>query len=113
MSKTNHQTGHDAEQQVAIWLKRQRFKIIKLNWRTRRCEVDIIATKKKTLYFIEVKSRKSRAWGSGLDYVTPRKQAQMRYAAQQWLSEHEWDRDVRLAVVSADMGQFSFIELVD
>ncbi|MCA9330537.1 YraN family protein [Candidatus Saccharibacteria bacterium] len=113
MNKTNHQAGHEAERQVATWLEAQRFKVLELNWRTRRCEIDIIATKRKTLYFIEVKSRRSGTWGSGLDYVTPRKHAQMHYAAETWLSEHEWDHDVRLAVVSVDIERLSFIELVD
>ena len=110
---TNYGVGHDAEKDVAVWLRGQKFKVLDLNWRTRRCEIDIIASRKKVLYFIEVKSRKSGAWGSGLDYITPRKRAQMQYAAETWLSEHEWSHDVRLAVVSVDSGVMTFVELVD
>lgn len=110
---SNHQTGHDVERDVAEWLRGRKFKVLDLNWRTRRCEIDIIAARKKVLYFIEVKSRQSKAWGSGLDYITPRKRAQMEYAAETWLSEHDWAHDVRLAVVSVDGGVMTFVELVD
>ena len=110
---SNYHEGHDAEKDVAEWLRGQKFKLLELNWRTRRCEIDIVASRKKVLYFIEVKSRRSSAWGSGLDYVTPRKRAQMQYAAETWLSEHEWSHDVRLAVVSVDSGVMTFVELVD
>ncbi|TXG77403.1 YraN family protein [Patescibacteria group bacterium] len=111
--KTNHQAGHDAERQAAHWLKAQKFKIIELNWKTRRCEIDIIASRQRVLYFIEVKSRQRAAWGSGLDYITPKKRSQMRYAAETWLSEHDWAQDVRLAAVAVDGDEFTFVELVD
>lgn len=110
---SNHQAGHEAEQRVAVWLESQRFKVIELNWRTRRCEIDIIASKKRVLYFIEVKSRASGVWGSGLDYITPKKLAQMSFAAETWLSENEWSHDVRLAAVSVGGGSMEFVELVD
>jgi uncharacterized protein (TIGR00252 family) len=110
---SNHSAGHEAERMVAEWLKSQRFRIVDINWRTRRCEIDIIATRKKVLYFIEVKSRTSSAWGSGLDYITPKKQTQMHYAAEVWLSENNWQHDVRLAAVSVVGNEMEFIELVD
>lgn len=113
MSKTNHQAGHEAERRVAAWLRTKKFKIVELNWRTRRCEIDIIASRKKVLYFVEVKSRRTDNWGSGLDYITPHKQAQMHYAAETWLAEHEWHYDVRLAAVAMDGEVMSFVELVD
>ncbi len=110
---TNYQSGHDAEKRAAKWLIAQKFKIIELNWRTRHCEVDIVAQRKKTLYFIEVKSRKSRTWGSGLDYITPKKLRQMHFAAEMWLSEHDWLGDVRLAALAVDEGAITFTEVVD
>lgn len=110
---TNHQVGHEAEERVATWLKSQKLKVLQLNWRTRRCEIDIVASRNKVLYFIEVKSRSSQAWGSGLDYITPKKLAQMHFAAETWLSEHDWHHDVRLAAVSVDGNDMEFVELVD
>jgi putative endonuclease len=110
---SNHATGHEAEQRVAKWLKSQEFKVVDINWRTRRCEIDIIASKHKVLYFVEVKSRQSNNWGNGFDYITPQKLAQMHYAAELWLTENQWDDDVRLAAVAVSENAMEFIELVD
>lgn len=109
---TNHQVGHDAEKLVAAWLSDRGFKIVELNWRTRYCEIDIVAQHKTTLYFVEVKSRASQKWGSGLDYITPKKLAQMKFAAEAWLQQHDWSQDVRLAAIAVDAGDYSFTEIV-
>lgn len=110
---SNHQAGHDAEARVAEWLIRRKFKIVELNWKTRQCEIDIVAQAKQVTYFIEVKSRTSAAWGKGLDYVTPKKITQMRFAADMWLAQHDWSGDVRLAVVSVDGKEIEFVEILD
>lgn len=110
---TNYQVGHDAEKRVADWLARQRFTVIELNWRTRRCEIDIIASRKKVLYFIEVKARHSTRWGGGIDYITPRKLAQMKFAAEYWLATHQWSHDIRLAVVAVDGNELRLTEITD
>jgi len=80
------ETGRQAEDAAAQFLQKQGLKIIERNWRTRWCEIDIIAQRKSDIYFVEVKYRQNPAFGGGLDYITPRKVAQMRYAAEFWLS---------------------------
>lgn len=110
---TNYQSGHDAEQDVANWLRSQKFTILETNWKTRRCEIDIIASHSQVLYFVEVKARKSTQWGSGIDYVTARKLAQMKFAAEYWLAGNRWDGDIRLAVVSVDGNTMHFTEITD
>jgi uncharacterized protein (TIGR00252 family) len=110
---SNYQTGHDAEKLAAEWLRAQGFKIVELNWRTRQCEIDIVVCKKKTLYFVEVKSRASSAWGSAIDYITAKKLEQMKFAAEIWAAENDWGYDIRLAAVAVDGNQFSFVEILD
>ena len=51
------------------------------------------------MHFIEVKYRKTGAQGSGLEYVTPKKQQQMRFAAEMWVAENGWDKDYALGAV--------------
>ena len=41
-----------------------------------------------TIYFVEVKYRSSDKWGSGIDYITPKKLQQMHFAAEFWISQH-------------------------
>ncbi len=96
---TNYQTGHDAEQYAAEYMTEQGYKIRELNWKTRFCEIDIVAEKTKTIYFVEVKYRKSAAFGSGLDYITPKKLEQMKFAAEMWINNHNWTGDYQLAAI--------------
>ena len=107
---TNYKSGHDAEKQAAEFLIKHKFKIRELNWRTRYCEIDIVAEKKKVLWFVEVKSRKTSGQGYGYEYVTPKKLQQMRFAAEMWVNAHNWRGDYRLAVMSIDGDNMNFID---
>lgn len=108
---TNYQTGHDAEKWAAEYLQDQGYKIHELNWKTRYCEIDIVAEKDKTIFFTEVKYRKTNKFGSGLDYIIPKKLQQMTFAAEMWVINHNWKGDYQLAVLAIDAGQIHFVEL--
>lgn len=109
---TNYTSGHDAEKDAAAYLRKQGFKIKELNWKTRYCEIDIVAEKQKVAWFIEVKSRKTNSQGFGYEYVTPKKLQQMQFAAEMWVQEKSWGGDYRLAVVSVDAGAITLIDEV-
>jgi putative endonuclease len=97
---TNHARGHEAEKYAAAYLKEQGYKILDMNWRRPRAEIDIIAQKRRgPVTFIEVKYRQSAAQGTGLDYITPRKLAQMQFAAELWVSERAYDGELTLAAL--------------
>ena len=95
-------SGRDAEERVAEELKKSGHKIIAMNWRTRWCEIDIVSTYQKTVYFTEVKFRSSDAWGTGFDYITKQKLKQMHFAAEFWLSENNWRGEAVLQVAEVD-----------
>jgi putative endonuclease len=107
---TNYQSGHDAEKQAAAFLKNAGFKIQDLNWKTRYCEIDVVAAKDKTVWFVEVKSRKNSSQGYGYEYITPKKLQQMAFAAEMWVQNNKWNGDYRLAVVSIDGEQVTLID---
>lgn len=92
--------GRNAEAIVAHHLESLGFAIVAQNWRTRWCEIDIIATKKRCVYFVEVRYRKHDSWGSGLESITPKKYQQMQFAAEMWLHEYSWKDEVQLMVAS-------------
>lgn len=94
--------GKAAEDRAAEYLKSQKYKLLDHNWRTRYCEIDLIAERKKVIWFVEVKYRRSSAQGFGYEYVTPKKLQQMQFAAEMWVHEHDWSGEYRLAVVSVD-----------
>ena len=92
--------GQQAEALAADYLAQRGLKIIARNWRTRWCEVDLIATSQAGVHFVEVKYRKLSDFGSGFDYITPSKQQRMRRAAAAWMAEHDDPRSYQLDVVS-------------
>lgn len=91
--------GRQAEAAAAAYLVRQGYRIVEHNWRTRWCEIDIVATKGSAVTFVEVKYRRSNSWGSGLDYVTVRKRKQMAFAAEFWQAAHDWTGSMYLGAV--------------
>jgi uncharacterized protein (TIGR00252 family) len=97
---TTFDTGRKAEAVVAAYLERQGCTIRDMNWRTRWCEIDIVAMRQDVVYFCEVKYRQSSAYGHGLEYVTPRKVRQMRFAADFWIATHAWYGTYQLCAIS-------------
>ena len=107
---SNYRSGHNAEIRAADYLKTLGYKIRELNWKTRYCEIDIVAEKDGRIYFVEVKYRRSSAWGSGAEYITAAKLKQMAFAAEMWVSDHSWGKDYQLAAISMSPGQIDFID---
>lgn len=97
--------GAHGEHIAAQLLKQKKFKVLHQNYKTPRYEIDIIAKKKKRLYFIEVKYRSSAGFGYGHEYVTQKKLEQMAYAAKCWMAEQASSTEYQLAVVSVDGNQ--------
>lgn len=106
---TNYAAGHAAEVRAAEYLKSDGFKIRELNWKTRYCEIDIVAEKDKAVYFVEVKYRRTQNQGSGLDYITPKKLNQMRFAAEMWVNSNRWNGEYQLAAVAIDGNEISVV----
>lgn len=109
---TNYAVGHIAEEYAANYLKKQGYKIIALNWKTKYCEIDIIAQKKKRIYFIEVKYRESDHQGSGLEYITPAKLRRMRFAAEIWVLENKWSKDYTLGAIEMSGYDYDVIQFL-
>lgn len=80
--------GNKGEDAATAFLHGKRFTIIERNWKTKACEVDIIAKKGDTIHFVEVKYRKSINQGGGIAAITPKKLKQMERAAKLWQQRH-------------------------
>lgn len=92
--------GRRAENLARIFLKTKGYRIIEQNWRTKWCEVDIIAKRKSVIYFIEVKHRRRSNQGGGLDAITKKKLGQMRFAAELWRKQFNHSGDARLGAIA-------------
>ena len=101
---TTRQIGDRGEQAAADWLTADGHEIIARNWRTRYCEIDIVSMKDDVLWFTEVKYRKNDDFGGGLGAITPKKQQQMRFAAELFMAKHPQYEgcDMRLLAVAVE-----------
>lgn len=109
---TSFSTGRQAEIIAARYLVEKGYKIVEQNWRTRYCEIDIIASKDKAVYFVEVKYRQNNTQGGGLEYITASKLQQMTFASELWVHEHEWDDDYRLAAIEVSGAGFEVTNFI-
>jgi len=92
--------GAEGERAAEKFLRRNGYTIVQRNYRCALGEVDLIALDRRTIVFIEVKTRTQPGFGSPLEAVDRRKQRQVLRAAQHYLSEHRLhDRDARFDVV--------------
>lgn len=80
------------------------YKIIERNYRTKLGELDIIAEKRRILYFVEVKTRVGDKHGKPYEAVTPRKLSHIRRVAQLYLLERDIrDRKLSIQVISIEL----------
>lgn len=80
--------GQTAELIVAHYLESLGHQVIAHNFKTKTCEIDLISVHDNSIYFTEVKYRKSSNAGTPLEQITSTKQRQMQYAAQLFLAQH-------------------------
>jgi uncharacterized protein (TIGR00252 family) len=100
-------TGKTAEAAAVAYLQSKGFAVLEQNWRTRFCEIDIVAKQKDVIHFVEVKYRQHSRQGSGLEYITPKKLQQMRFAAEMWVSSHEWLGAYTLSAIEVSGDDFT------
>jgi ribonuclease HII len=81
--------GARAEAIVAEALRRKNHTIIARNWKTKFCEIDIVSSFNNTVYFTEVKYRKSDKSGSPLEAIDKKKLEQMQFAAETFMGDAE------------------------
>ncbi len=116
---TNYETGHMAEKVAAEYLQKHDYDVVGLNWRHARAEIDIIARKKLgwrrygPLIFFEVKHRKTDNQGRGLDYITPKKLEQMRFAAELYVSLQCYNGKYTLGGIELSGSDYHITQVLD
>lgn len=114
----NRLLGRWGEAVVAEDLRKKGWRILAAGYRCRLGEIDLVASDGKFLAFVEVKLRKSAAYGTAAEAVDRRKQNRIRAAAQLYLAQYPSDLQPRfdIAEVYAPRGmetptpQISYIE---
>ncbi len=100
-------TGRAGEDAAAAYLIREGYRMIERNWRCRTGEIDIIAARDRQLIFVEVRTRSTTgSFGSALESVDPRKQAQVRRTAEVYLHRQRMDEaTVQFDVIAVQMDE--------
>lgn len=93
------QLGRFGEAVAAEYLREKGYRLLGLNYRTRRGEIDLIAAEGRYLVFAEVKLRKNSAFAQAREFVTPAKQRRVIAAAEDWLQRHPTDLQPRFDVL--------------
>jgi len=102
--------GRTGEVKAEKYLKSKGYKIIDKNLKNKFAEIDILATKDKTLYFCEVKTRSNDSFGSPSLAVNDKKQAKYRAFAEWYIIKEKISADVCFLVVEIVGEQINLIE---
>lgn len=106
-------TGQKAEAAAAVYLGMRGYQIIEQNFRRPRCEIDIVAQKDGTVYFVEVKYRRNDHQGGGFEALTATKLRQMQFAAEIWVQETKWQGPYQLAAIELSGPDFAVLGFID
>jgi putative endonuclease len=82
-----HSTGQLGERLAERHLVRLGLVVVERNYRCRAGEIDLVAEDAGTLVFVEVRARRSDAFGTPEESITPRKARTMIECAQTYLEE--------------------------
>lgn len=97
----NKTLGRFGESAAIKLLTKQGYSIIATNYRSRFGEIDIIAKKDSTLYFIEVKTRSSLAMGQPYEAINPVKIWRLKRVATEFLLKNSFkDYTLNIGVIS-------------
>ena len=82
-------SGALGEMSAEVYLKRKGYYIEARNYRCKYGELDIVARDGSCIVIAEVKTRKSHAYGTPAEFVTPKKQERIRHAAMDYVGYKE------------------------
>ena len=96
----HNELGKKGEALAEEHLLRNGFSIKAKNWRYQKAEIDIIAQKENVLAIVEVKTRSSIAIAAPEDAVNKKKINLLVTAANEYVTQHDLDVDVRFDIIS-------------
>jgi putative endonuclease len=81
-------------------MERLGYRILEVNYRCRYGEADLVAQDGETFVFVEVKTRRSSAFGTAQESLTQAKKRKLMLAGQYYLSERGLDVPWRIDVIA-------------
>jgi putative endonuclease len=110
-------TGILGEKIASEFLKKRGYRIKEANYRCPEGEIDLIAQHKDYLVFIEVRTKRSLAFGTPEESITAAKREKLRTVAARYQQTHDnlpqlWRIDV-VAIELDSKGRPSRLELIE
>jgi len=100
------QTGILGERLAGEFLREHGYRIIETNYRCPEGEIDIVARHGDVLVFVEVRTKRSRQFGSPEESITLAKQEKLRTVAARYREAHEdLPESWRIDVVAIELGR--------
>jgi putative endonuclease len=96
----HNEIGKIGEEIALKFIKKLGYEVLEQNWRFRKYEVDLIALDKETLVVIEVKTRKSDAFGSPDVFVDKKKQRLLIKAVNEYINQKQLENEIRFDIIS-------------
>jgi len=95
--------GNWGEQTAKEFLLAEGYKLIVENWRNRSGEIDLIMQDANVVVFIEVRTKESSSFGTGVESITLQKRAKIREMAASFLQfKSWWDKPIRFDLIAID-----------
>lgn len=111
---TRKATGILGEKIASRYLQEHGYHIIETNYRCREGEIDIIASKDEFLVFIEVRTKRSRLFGTPEESITPVKKQHLRSVANHYIEMH---KDIpsswRIDLMAIELGKTDRIQRIE
>ncbi len=116
MADARKSLGAFGERLAGTYLEKLGYFILERNFRCSSGEIDIVAQEGTSLAFVEVRTRKSKQFGSPEESITPAKMTKLIELAEVYLQQHPESPDIwRIDVVAIELsrnGKVSRIELI-
>ncbi len=96
----HNDTGRTGEMLAAAYLEARGFVLLYTNWKSGRCEIDLIMSKSDTLHFVEVKTASGKNPGFPERRVNVAKMQKLRRAAEAFLENYPQWKFIQFDILS-------------
>lgn len=96
----HNELGKIGEKMAANFLIKKGYKILEINWRFKKSEIDILVQKDDTLVCVEVKTRATDVFGDPQDFVATKQIKSLVIATNQYVESNDLDVEVRFDVIA-------------
>lgn len=103
-------TGNLGEEIAVKYLAEKGYNILHRNWRHSHWEIDIIASLKNKLHFVEVKTRRTNTFGFPEDDVSKRKMKFLMSSAEEFLYQNPVWKLIQFDILSITLNPDSTTE---